>query len=59
MKYFRMSYDEILRKRSYQNIVLLNAAIPSFRKSDKTEQGRKQKRRFKGSHPNQFFEQFM
>lgn len=27
MKYYRMSYDEILYKRSYINLVLLNASI--------------------------------
>lgn len=29
MKYYRMSYDEVLNVRSYQNILLLNAAIPT------------------------------
>lgn len=28
MKYFRMSYEEVVFKRSYLNIILLNAAIP-------------------------------
>lgn len=28
MKYFRMSYEEVVFKRSYLNILLLNAAIP-------------------------------
>lgn len=27
MKYYRMSYEEILYKRSYINLVLLNASI--------------------------------
>ena len=28
MKYFRMSYEEVVFKRSYLNLILLNAAIP-------------------------------
>lgn len=31
MKYFRMSYEEVVFKRSYGNIMLLNKAIPSYR----------------------------
>jgi hypothetical protein len=31
MKYFRMSYDEVVFKRSYLNLLLLNAAIPSIK----------------------------
>lgn len=30
MKYFRMSYEEVVFKRSYLNIMLLNRSIPSF-----------------------------
>ena len=30
MKYFRMSYEEIVFKRSYLNIILLNRSIPSY-----------------------------
>lgn len=30
MKYFRMSYEEVVFKRSYLNILLLNRSIPSF-----------------------------
>lgn len=30
MKYFRMSYEEVVFKRSYINILLLNRSIPSF-----------------------------
>ena len=30
MKYFRMSYEEVVFKRSYINIILLNRSIPSF-----------------------------
>lgn len=31
MKYFRMSYEEVVFKRSYLNLLLLNAAIPSIK----------------------------
>lgn len=34
MKYFRMSYDEVVFKRSYLNLLLLNAAIPSIKPLD-------------------------
>lgn len=29
MKYFRMSYEEVVFRRSYLNILLLNHSIPS------------------------------
>lgn len=31
MKYFRMSYEEVVYKRSYINLILLNAAIPGVK----------------------------
>lgn len=31
MKYFRMSYEEVVFNRSYINIMLLNRSIPSFK----------------------------
>lgn len=31
MKYFRMSYEEVVFKRSYLNILLLNRSIPSYK----------------------------
>jgi len=31
MKYFRMSYEEVVFNRSYINIMLLNKSIPSFK----------------------------
>lgn len=34
MKYFRMSYEEVVFKRSYLNILLLNRSIPSYRVND-------------------------
>ena len=30
MKYFRMSYEEVVFNRSYINIILLNRSIPSY-----------------------------
>ena len=35
MKYFRMSYEEVVFRRSYINIMLLNKAIPNFKSSSK------------------------
>lgn len=37
MKYFRMSYDEILYKRSYINLILLNRAIPGIKPFDEKD----------------------
>jgi len=37
MKYFRMSYEEVVFNRSYQNLVLLQRSIPSFDDNDKDE----------------------
>lgn len=37
MKYFRMSYEEVVFKRSYINLILLNAAIPSIKPFDEDE----------------------
>lgn len=31
MKYFRMSYEEVVFKRSYLNLIMLNAAIPGHK----------------------------
>ena len=31
MKYFRMSYDEVVFRRSYLNLLLLNRAIPGMK----------------------------
>lgn len=39
MKYFRMSYEEVVFKRSYLNILMLNRAIPSYNTEDKKENG--------------------
>ncbi len=37
MKYFRMSYEEVVFNRSYTNIILLNRSIPSWDNPDKKE----------------------
>lgn len=60
MKYFRMSYDEILNRRSYKNIILLNASIPSYSaKSDtKTTEEAAETRRMP-QHANEIFDQLL
>lgn len=35
MKYFRMSYEEVVFNRSYLTIMLLNRSIPSFNMDEK------------------------
>lgn len=35
MKYFRMSYVEVTRKRSYINLILLNRSIPGVKPYEK------------------------
>lgn len=37
MKYFRMSYEEVVFNRSYINVILLNRSIPSWDDPDKKE----------------------
>lgn len=64
MKYFRMSYDEIVFKRSYVNIILLNRSIPSFNFNDDDdkvrENGRKnEKAREQFKHESLLFESLM
>lgn len=57
MKYFRMSYDEIVNKRSYKTLLLLNASIPSF-KSDKEEkeEGKRKRTDNNFKHANEILE---
>lgn len=43
MKYFRMSYEEVVFKRSYLNILLLNRSIPSFHIDDHDDENRARK----------------
>ena len=38
MKYFRMSYEEVVFKRSYINLLLLNAAIPGIKPMDELDE---------------------
>lgn len=68
MKYFRMSYEEVVFNRSYLNIILLNRSIPSFNTNkDETRKGsRQQKKTQKEYHKidkqisaNDFFMGFM
>ena len=41
MKYFRMSYEEVVFNRSYLNILLLNRSIPSYNfDKDEDESGK-------------------
>lgn len=37
MKYFRMSYKEVVSERSYINILLLNLSIPRYTDKSKNE----------------------
>ena len=71
MKYFRMSYEEVVFNRSYINILLLNRSIPSYKTNVKDdeetplERGKRRKNEAKTyrkadvKHPNDFFMQFM
>lgn len=45
MKYFRMSYEEVVFNRSYINIILLNRSIPSWDNPDKKEDEGSDKKR--------------
>lgn len=51
MKYYRMSYDEVVNKRAYINIMLLNAAIPGSKPTEEEKD--------KNIHANDYFAQFM
>ena len=69
MKYFRMSYEEVVYRRSFINIILLNRSIPSYKLDDDKAGGRgnhgsssgktKKVPRPKSQHPSDFFMQFM
>ncbi len=69
MKYFRMSYEEVVFKRSYLNIMLLNRSIPSSKlkdrdKDDEVEKDNKpkmapKKPRQKFRHESEFFASLM
>ena len=53
MKYYRMSYEEVVNERSYSNIMLLNAAIPGTKPKEEREEKAKE------LHANEYFAQFM
>lgn len=72
MKYFRMSYEEVVFRRSFINIMLLNRSIPSFnidkdedsyggfdRGIKTTKPGKSKVPRPESQHPSDFFMQFM
>ena len=71
MKYFRMSYEEVVFQRSYINLMLLNRAIPGFKPLNSDGEGdddvvndniqnNKVKRKKAGNmHANAFFQQLM
>nr|DAQ50634.1 MAG TPA: hypothetical protein [Caudoviricetes sp.] len=54
MKYYRMSYEEVVNERSYSNIMLLNAAIPGTKPKEEREE-----EKAKELHANEYFAQFM
>lgn len=58
MKYYRMSFDEVVSKRAYLNIILLNAAIPGMKPVD-SEGDNVSRAPEKKIHANTFFSQFM
>ena len=54
MKYFRMSYEEVVFNRSYINIILLNRSIPSMNLDKEKEEGeRTGRRRIHGHYRNE------
>ena len=55
MKYYRMSYEEVVNKRSYLNIMLLNSSIPGTKPKETDEDNVKTKQ----IHANEYFAQFM
>lgn len=65
MKYFRMSYEEVVFKRSYLNLILLNAAIPGIKPHDEedeedTPRGERRGKSYnRGDNGNSFFSTLM
>lgn len=55
MKYFRMSYEEVVFNRSYLNIMLLNRSIPSFKTDEDEESGVNRNRRKNNRQPRKSF----
>lgn len=58
MKYFRMSYEEVVFNRSYINIMLLNRSIPSYGDKKENEGGSKVERK-SAQGDSEFFMGFM
>lgn len=67
MKYFRMSYEEVVFNRSYINVILLNRSIPSWDDPNKEEDGDKRRKEETGTcksinksiHASDFFMDMM
>jgi len=59
MKYFRMSYEEVVFRRSYINIILLNRSIPSYKWDDEKDEENKVKKIGDFAHENSLFESLM
>lgn len=63
MKYYRMSYEEVVSRRSYINIILLNKAIPSYNHDrddhEINDRGKRKIQKNKCRNDNDFFMQFM
>ena len=56
MKYFRMSYEEVVFNRSYLNIMLLNRSIPSFKTdTDEEDDYRPSRRKRRSNAPAKTF----
>lgn len=59
MKYFRMSYEEVVFNRSYLNVILLNRSIPSYKSKTDEKNGSSNAPKQKFRHESEFFMQFM
>ena len=59
MKYFRMSYEEVVFNRSYINIILLNRSIPSFDLDKDKSEGGEVTRNSNFKHETELFESLM
>jgi hypothetical protein len=55
MKYFRMSYEEVVFNRSYLTIMLLNRSIPSFKTDNKDNTSGCNRRRNNSNKSNRQF----
>lgn len=59
MKYYRMSYKEVVYSRAYINVILLNASIPGTKPVEKNDRDSIQPTKEKKIHANNYFSQFM